>query len=66
MAGEVSGAFPAETCRRASVAGLPRPLWQLKINGLHYGRFLALPSPRRSPIMLFPELRRANPALARW
>ena len=39
------------------------PLWQLRINCLHYCRFVHSPSPRRVRAAVFPELRRSNPAL---
>ena len=63
MASEVSAGLPSEDVR-AGIRSLAAsgPLWQLKINCLHYCRFVHSHHHVES-IMLFPELRRANPAL---
>jgi hypothetical protein len=63
MAEEVTAGRPAAEVR-AGLERLPRsgPLWQLKINCLHYCRFVHSHHSAES-IMLFPELRRVNPAL---
>ncbi len=63
MAGEVSAGLPAEKVQ-AGIRSLAAsgPLWQLKINCLQYCRFVHSHHHAES-IVLFPELRRANPAL---
>ena len=63
MADEVAAGLPAEDVQ-AGIRSLAAngPLWQLKINCLQYCRFVHSHHHAES-IMLFPELRRANPAL---
>ncbi len=63
MADEVAAGRPADDVR-AGLASLASsgPLWQLKINCLRYCRFVHSHHTAES-IMLFPALRRANPAL---
>lgn len=63
MASEVAAGLPAEDVQ-AGIRSLAAngPLWQLKINCLHYCRFVHSHHHAES-IMLFPQLRRANPAL---
>jgi hypothetical protein len=63
LADEVAAGLPAEDAQtgiRSLAAG--SPLWQLKINCLQYCRFVHSHHHAES-VMLFPELRRANPAL---
>ena len=63
MAADAGAGQPASAIRAAlrSLA-TASPLWQLKINCLQYCRFVHSHHTAES-IMLFPELRRANPAL---
>jgi len=64
MADEVAAGRPAADVR-AGLASLAAsgPLWQLKINCLRYCRFVHAHHTAES-IMLFPVLRRVNPALS--
>jgi hypothetical protein len=63
MAAGVTAGLPAEQIR-AGIASLAAggPLWQLKINCMHYCRFVHSHHHAES-VMLFPALREANPAL---
>lgn len=63
MAADVATGLPAADVR-AELASLATsgPLWQLKINCLQYCRFVHSHHHGES-LMLFPELRRTNPAL---
>jgi hypothetical protein len=63
MADEVAAGLPAADVA-AGIQSLAAngPLWQLKINCLRYCRFVHSHHTAES-IMLFPELRRMNPAL---
>ena len=64
MAAEVAAGRPAreiEDAIRSLAAG--GPLWQLKVNCLQYCRFVHSHHHAES-VMLFPGLRRANPALS--
>jgi hypothetical protein len=63
MAADVAGGLPAEQVQAAleSLAA-SGPLWQLKVNCLQYCRFVHSHH-RAESMMLFPALRRANPAL---
>jgi hypothetical protein len=63
MALDVAAGLPAADVR-AELASLAAngPLWQLKINCLQYCRFVHAHHHAES-LLLFPELRRANPAL---
>ena len=63
MADEVAAGLPAADVR-AGLESLATsgPLWQLKINCLQYCRFVHTHHHVES-IMLFPQLRRSNPAL---
>jgi hypothetical protein len=63
MAADVASGLPAAGIR-AGIRSLAAngPLWQLKINCLQYCRFVHSHHHAES-IMLFPGLRRANPAL---
>ncbi|HEX4658457.1 MAG TPA: hemerythrin domain-containing protein [Streptosporangiaceae bacterium] len=63
MAGEVAAGLPAGAVR-AGIRSLATngPLWQLKINCLQYCHVVHSHHHAES-IMLFPELRRTNPAL---
>jgi hypothetical protein len=63
MAAEVAAGLPAEQIREG-IASLATggPLWQLKINCLQYCRFVHSHHHAES-VMLFPALRKANPAL---
>ena len=63
MAADVAAGLPAEEIQagiRSLAAG--GPLWQLKINCLQYCRFVHSHHHAES-VILFPGLRRANPAL---
>jgi hypothetical protein len=64
LAADVASGLPASQIR-AGVRSLAAsgPLWQLKINCLQYCRFVHSHHHAES-IMLFPGLRRANPALS--
>ena len=64
LAADVASGLPASQIR-AGVRSLAAsgPLWQLKINCLQYCRFVHSHHHAES-IMLFPRLRRANPALS--
>ena len=63
MAADVTAGLPAaEIQARISSLAAGGPLWQLKINCLQYCRFVHSHHNAES-IMLFPGLRRANPAL---
>lgn len=64
MAADTAAGLPAEriTARLRTLAA-GGPLWQLKINCLQYCRFVHSHHHAES-ILLFPELRRTNPALA--
>jgi hypothetical protein len=64
LAADVASGLPAPQIR-AGVRSLAAsgPLWQLKINCLQYCRFVHSHHHAES-IMLFPGLRRANPALS--
>jgi hypothetical protein len=63
LAGEVAAGLPAADVQ-AGIRSLATsgPLWQLKINCLRYCHFVHTHHHAES-IMLFPELRRSNPAL---
>jgi hypothetical protein len=63
LAGEVAAGLPAADVQ-AGIQSLAAsgPLWQLKINCLRYCHFVHSHHHAES-IMLFPELRRSNPAL---
>jgi HAMP domain-containing protein len=63
MAADVAAGMPAADVQ-AELAALATngPLWQLKINCLQYCRFVHSHHHAES-LLLFPELRRANPAL---
>jgi Hemerythrin HHE cation binding domain len=63
MADDVAAGLPAEEARRVirSLAA-SGPLWQLKINCLRYCHFVHSHHNAES-MLLFPELRRADPAL---
>ena len=63
MAADIAGGLPADEIRagiRSLAAG--GPLWQLRINCLQYCRFVHSHHHAES-IILFPGLRRVNPAL---
>jgi hypothetical protein len=63
MAADVADGLPAADVRRGLRAlATNGPLWQLKINCLRYCRFVHSHHHAES-MMLFPELRRADPAL---
>lgn len=63
MAADVAAGLPAADVRRGLRAlATGGPLWQLKINCLRYCRFVHSHHHAES-MMLFPELRRADPAL---
>jgi hypothetical protein len=63
MAGEVAAGQPASRVRAGlKLLAASGPLWQLKVNCRHYCRFVHSHHTAES-IMLFPELRRVNPAL---
>jgi hypothetical protein len=64
MAADTAAGLPAEgiAARLRSLAA-GGPLWQLKINCLQYCRFVHSHH-RAESILLFPELRRTNPALS--
>jgi hypothetical protein len=63
MAEEVTAGRPVAEVRAGLTLLASRgPLWQLKTNCLHYCRFVHSHHTAES-IMLFPELRRLNPAL---
>jgi iron-sulfur cluster repair protein YtfE (RIC family) len=63
LASEVARGLPGQDAQ-AGIRSLAAsgPLWQLKINCLQYCRFVHMHHHAES-VMLFPELRRANPAL---
>jgi hypothetical protein len=63
LAGEVAAGLPAADVQ-AGIESLAAsgPLWQLKVNCLRYCHFVHSHH-RAESIMLFPELRRSNPAL---
>lgn len=63
MAADVAAGLPADEVGRA-VRSLAAngPLWQLRINCLQYCRFVHSHHHAES-VLLFPQLRRANPAL---
>jgi hypothetical protein len=63
LAADVAAGLPAEDVR-AGLASLATngPLWQLKINCLQYCRFVHSHHHAES-LLIFPELRRTNPAL---
>ena len=63
MAADVAAGLPAEEIQ-AGITSLAAsgPLWQLKINCLHYCRFVHSHHHAES-VLLFPALRKANPAL---
>lgn len=63
LAGQVAAGLPAADVR-AGIRSLATsgPLWQLKLNCLRYCHFVHSHHNAES-IMLFPELRRSNPAL---
>jgi hypothetical protein len=63
MAADTAAGLPAEgIAARLRTLAAGGPLWQLKINCLQYCRFVHSHHHAES-ILLFPELRRANPAL---
>jgi hypothetical protein len=63
LADQVTAGQPASRVRAGlKLLAASGPLWQLKINCLHYCRFVHSHHHAES-IMLFPELRRVNPAL---
>ena len=63
MAADVAAGLPAvDISRGLRVLATNGPLWQLKINCLRYCRFVHSHHHAES-MMLFPELRRADPAL---
>jgi Hemerythrin HHE cation binding domain len=63
MASDIAAGLPSEDVGRAirSLAA-NGPLWQLKVNCLHYCRFVHSHHNAES-MLVFPELRRADPAL---
>ena len=63
MADDVTAGLPAEQIQ-AGIAALAAggPLWQLKVNCLHYCRFVHSHHHAES-VLLFPALRNADPAL---
>jgi Hemerythrin HHE cation binding domain len=63
MAADTAAGLPAEGIQaRLRTLAAGGPLWQLKINCLQYCRFVHSHHHAES-ILLFPELRRTNPAL---
>jgi Hemerythrin HHE cation binding domain len=63
MAADVAAGLPAEEVTAAlRTLAANGPLWQLRINCLQYCRFVHSHHQAES-VMLFPELRRADPAL---
>lgn len=63
LADDVLGGGPPERVREEIVRLQSQsPLWQLKVNCLHYCRFVHLHH-RGEDVHIFPALRRSNPAL---
>jgi hypothetical protein len=63
MAADAAAGLPAQDiAARLRTLATGGPLWQLKINCLQYCRFVHMHHHAES-VLLFPELRRTNPAL---
>jgi len=63
MAADAAAGEPASAIQaRLRTLAAASPLWQLRINCLHYCRFVHAHHHAES-VLLFPELRRSNPAL---
>ena len=63
MAADAASGEPASGIQaRLRTLAAASPLWQLRINCLHYCRFVHAHHHAES-VLLFPELRRSNPAL---